>query len=516
MASPQDSAGNASTDTLPDPLLTKIKAFLKGQLDLPALKIKENRVRTVWRLDIPGERPLLVKHYRYIKLFDRIRYRFIKDKAQKEAANIIRLTKAGIPVPRVLAWERMSRNEALFVGEFLDQAVTWSKPPDLAQVQALARAIKALHAEKFLHRDLHLGNVLVLGDTIYLIDFHRGWFLPLLPAAAEIRMLGMVAHSFIKLGQEEWIEPFLTAYRGGADPAFQAKVMAAVRKQAAVRLLSRSKRCTVNSTTFSVTPTDRGKVYKRRPLTDAQLDELCTQPGDRITQSPKGDVVLLENGGQLWCRKTVRYGLFRGALTRLIPPRLWLAWRAGNALMVRLFPVAVPYAYIRRTRFGCLREEVLITEGLAGFQTLPDLLASYWHEGGAPALNGLIKTIMPPLCRWLEQFHETRFWQHDMAPKNIMAMETREGWTFRLIDLDNVKRSGLNRRRILRNLVQLGNMPGVSIRWLDLARFVRDYQRGAYWQAGTVHQLKTELLKEMLKRIVRENRFFSEVETGQQ
>jgi len=480
-----------------------IRAFLEGRLTLPARKLKENRVRTVWRLEVPGRGALLVKHYRYLRLWDRIRYRFLKDKAEREWSNLRRLREAGIPVPAPVTWGIVKRGEAFFAEEFIEAGAPWPERAGERLVRFLARTVRDLHRVRFLHRDLHVGNVLVAGEKIFLLDFHGGYFLPFLPRFLEVRMLGMLVSSLRVRSREESAAAFLEEYGNGGEEGFDRRVFAYADRHRERHLLSRAKRCVVESTSFTVEKRLGFKLFRRRELDRDTLESILKEPGERIANGPRGEIAFLEAGGKRWSRKTVRYSFLRGYLARFAPGRLYQAWRGGNALLVYGVGVAKPYAYLRRIEWGALREEILVTEELVGFESLTVFLQSLEPS----RLSAISKSLAESLADFMTVFHQTRFWQHDLAPKNIMVRSGEDGsWEFRLIDLDRIRRRGLNRRRRFRNLVQLGSVPGVPLRWLDRARFLRRYAAGGYWNRETAKTLTRGILAELEKWIVRESR----------
>ncbi len=486
-----------------DVVVEQMIRFLRGDAEYPAEKIKENRVRTVWKITLPRHGAFLVKHYRYMKRYDRIRYRFVAEKAQKEAENLTELARRGVPVPRVVAWKRLDGRESLFVGEFLENARPWPADPDRALLEKLARAVRRLHDEKFYHRDLHPGNVLLNDESICLIDFHRGYFLPYLPRRWEIKMLGMLMKGFCATNDDERVNCFVNAYAGEDAPALQAKVRQAAGRLIARQLRSRSRRCVVNSTRFAVEKRGAFTVFRRRAFSRDFIMSLLEADGEIAGRNHRGEVALITHEGVDVCRKRVRYSTVRGYAARFFPARLYAAWRAGNGLLVRKVDVAEPLAYVRIIRFGSLREEFLITSQLKGYLPLGRYLAGLYGRGqnaGRAKRNAFLKS----LAVFIAKLHGTGFRQHDLAPKNIFVREDRDSWRYRLIDLDNVKMRGLNRRRILRNLVQLGNTEEVSLPWLDLARFVRIYAGGRFWDADTVKHVKEALCREQFRRIVRD------------
>jgi tRNA A-37 threonylcarbamoyl transferase component Bud32 len=325
-------------------------------------------------------------------------------------------------VPRALAWERFRPQEAFFVGDFIKGAGPWPAEVPEALLVKLARAVRQLHEARYLHRDLHVGNVLVAGVELYLIDFHGGYFVPWLPRMWEARMLGMLVASLWAREQDHLAVPFLREYAGRIDRRLEARVFRHAALHRARHLRSRSKRCVIDSTSFAVERRGRTATYRRRELHADQLEALRAAPGRAVSENRHGAVYLLAAAGRRWCRKTVRYSRLHGYVARLFSGRLYQAWRGGNALAVHGVGVAKPYAYVRRMALGAIREEVLIAEELVGFQSLTGFLQSASPE----QLAALCPSLAVSLARFMTRFHATRFWQHDLAPKNIMVRRAEE------------------------------------------------------------------------------------------
>ncbi len=484
--------------------LTAVEKFLRGELSLPARKIKENRIRTVWELSIPGTGTYLVKHYRYLYAYDRMRYRVFPDKARREIENLKRLRQAGLPVPEPYHYGRLEgRSEAFSVSGYLKGSVPWPAEPTAHLVGRLAGIVRELHRARYLHRDLHLGNVVVLSGKPYLLDFHGGFFLPVMPRLLEDRMLGLLVSSFISRGQEHLVGRFFEDYRiDPAGPRAQRIRRAALRNRNR-HLKSRARRCVVDSTVFAVERRKGLVVYRLRRLRPEEFEKVLSEAGDLVSANERSAISTVNWGVRRLYRKTVRYGFFRGLLARIAGGKLYAAWRGGNAARVYGIGTAPPVAYAAFTRWGSVRKEVLLTEELTGFVPL----TTYLQERTPEELAALAPPLAVGLARFVTAFHKTGFWQHDFAPKNILVRRGKSGqWEFKLVDLDGIRLRGLNERRRLRNLVQLGFVPRVQIRWLDRARFLKAYQGGAYWSREKARILRDGILAEMAKLIIKESR----------
>ncbi len=339
-------------------LAATLRAFVRGELHLPAEKLKENLVRTVWKVETPTHGCVLLKHYRYVRAFDRARYLVLPDKARSECRNLARLGARGVPVPRGYFWERWGCREALFAGEFLDGAAPWPAAPSEALVRKLAAAVRAMRDARFSHGDLHLGNVLVKGDDVYLIDFHGGRFLPFVPRCVQIALLGMLAMSFQGRGQDALIEPFLAAYAGREDPELVRRVRAAAARRHARRRTSRRKRCLIASTRFAVERRGPLRVYRLRAVPWETVEALLGAAScDR-----RGGADVIEHEGRRFLRGSAAYSPAAGVRARLFGGRLLCAWYALHALGLQKVEAATGIACIERRAFGLVREETLIAE----------------------------------------------------------------------------------------------------------------------------------------------------------
>ena len=360
-------------------LAEALRAFVRGELRLPAEKLKENLMRTVWKVATPTHGWVLVKHYRYVRAFDRARYLILPDKARSECRNLARLGARGAPVPRGYLWERWGRREALFAGEYLDGAEPWPAAPSEALVRKLAAAVRALHDARFSHGDLHLGNVLVRDGDVYLIDFHGGCFLPYIPRRVETALLGMLAASLRGRGQDALVAPLLTAYRGREDAALLARVRAAAARQGIRRRASRRRRCLVNSTRYAVEGRGALRVYRARAVPWETVAALLGAPA----RERGGAVEVIEHEGRRYLRASAAYSPAAGLRARLAGGRLLRAWCALHALGLLGVKAGAGVACVQRRAFGLVRGETLIAE--PGAEAFPDTR----ELAGAARIRGL-------------------------------------------------------------------------------------------------------------------------------
>lgn len=167
------------------------------------------------------------------------------------------------------------------------------------------------------------------------------------------------------------------------------------------------------------------------------------------------------------------------------------AWRYAHRLTENDIPTPLAVARLRRVHWDGRREEILVSEGVAG----------------AP-LRSVLDRPMPPverrsLVRAVAQFlallHDQGIYHGDLTARNIMvtldAKEGREGRIF-LIDLDAIRSvGGISARRQIKNLDELGrnfhDLGKVSVQ--DRLRFLVYYTAARRSPAIPLKELSTRV-----------------------
>lgn len=471
-----------------------LEDFVRGRRPLPAVKLKENRVRTVWRVELPPHGPLLVKHYRYVRFYDRVRYAFLREKAQKEAENLARLHALGIAVARSFFWKRMGPAEALFAGEFLADAVSWPDAASAEDARRLGEAVRLLHAARFYHRDLHLGNVLIAHGRLYIIDFHGGFFLPFLPRRCEVRMLAMLCASLEARGQGGLLGCFLDACTGGHGAAMEVRVLRAAARLGARRLVSRSRRCLIRSTAFAVERRGWTRIYRRRTLERDVLETLLEAQG--VPASSAWDAVVTRHataGGAVW-RIRAAGGAWRGAPVLRRWGRLYRAWYGLHALAVRGVPAVHGLAYVGRLVAGPRFEETLLVRAPEDMAPLNDALAACADIPGTEGCRVRL-AFWEDLGAFMTGLHAACARAPDFGPHRILAARDGLRWRFMLQAVEGMRLGRLSAAVRREAFVRLAaGMPG-SVRGLALARLLARYDGGSLWNRPSVRRLRRCVLR---------------------
>ena len=147
--------------------------------------VKDRGYRQIWRFEQDGKAYYL-KFYRRHGFRDRFRRFFRGSPAMAEFTKLQWLQRAQIPAPRAIATlmgYRLGRDQgdavlleaiepAIQLDQHFNQLELHGEPiPNHAKVrQQIIELVKKLAQAGYGHEDLHLGNLLLKGDTLYLLD----------------------------------------------------------------------------------------------------------------------------------------------------------------------------------------------------------------------------------------------------------------------------------------------------------------------------------------------------------
>jgi serine/threonine protein kinase len=80
--------------------------------------------------------------------------------------------------------------------------------------------------------------------------------------------------------------------------------------------------------------------------------------------------------------------------------------------------------------------------------------------------------------QWLSHFHQRGLYHRDMKSCNLLITENGAGWTFHLLDLEDLLLDGkVDEKKLLRNLLQLNTSIPKAISRADRLRFLKGYAR---------------------------------------
>ncbi len=492
--------------------------------------VKHNRVRTVVRA--PGPDGLLyVKRFRTLRLGDRLLSLVRASPARREWTALLHLARAGVPCPAPVLLGEERRGGLLVGSNLATRAVEGAdelvrRLDDLrargdaagreALLERLAPLARSIFQAGVDHPDLHLGNFLVRGEAeLFVLDLHSARVRAgALGARARRARLGKLAHSFglfepdtAAWGHEE-LRWFARAYAAhdpelGPADALARELRARAARLEAARLVSRDRRCLVDSTTFVVERRLGRRAYRRREVTAEAVDALVDAPPLALVHAhPRGrsriEVVAAppELGlGERLVRKRYLFPSVRSRLGGLREPLPMRAWKAARACEVRGVPAPKHLALVLEGALWPTRGTVLM-ELLAGVSMVHHLL-----EAPQPPAPAARRALARDLGRALGRLHASGLKHRDLAVQNLLVRPRSvdddhdgdgdgargAGWDVWVVDLDEVRAGAMSREEKLRALTQLADLPPAATR-TDRARFFR-----AYLEAGGQDVLAREL-----------------------
>jgi tRNA A-37 threonylcarbamoyl transferase component Bud32 len=270
----------------PDEALSDLCRELEAGV-LPAGRevIKENRIRSVWRIpDLAGG--LLLKHYR-LRAGEGLKTRLLGGRAEREYRAMESLCRVGLPSARPVAFADRRESGRLVESWFLSGFVPDSAPLSAVLLERAAdsqacldlaeqavRLVAQMHRHPFLHRDLHAGNLLLdsAGELI-VIDMHSLWHVLRLTNRQRWDTLARLVYSMRETVSLDAAPQLAAAYarERGDDPAAAVRSLSdSLGRFAADYVRGRTDRCMRSSTEFVTERLGGRRVHRRREY-DAEM-----------------------------------------------------------------------------------------------------------------------------------------------------------------------------------------------------------------------------------------------------
>jgi tRNA A-37 threonylcarbamoyl transferase component Bud32 len=408
-----------------------VERWFRGEL--PSEVVKRNDARTVWRAG--SEAPRL-----YVKRFPPSLFR---DRATAEARMLQTLAQAGIPCPRLVATSRDSSGSYVITEEVPDAPVLRELldrggPGSPGLVTSLGRLVRRIQDAGIDHQDLHVGNVLARGGTLYVIDVHRA-SKRRFSDSRRIAGLAFTAMSFLDLRPLSDVARFLRA-AGLSDHRDWERVWMLLRRDLHRYYAGRGERCVKSGLGFGVhegvfhrTEIDVAKIV--RAVSSGPLEPVKVEGTRGFYRSPEGFFVKRMNRSS-----AVRY------------------WRAAHELAVR--------------KLGTPRLFACGSSWVAGeWLDSPDLHIFVRDEFGRlrrQERDALLRKFAREVCR----LHLLGVRHKDLKAGNVLV---RAG-EFLFVDLDSVRfQVQVDERHRILNLAQLNASVTPPLTRTDRLRFLRAY-----------------------------------------
>jgi tRNA A-37 threonylcarbamoyl transferase component Bud32 len=457
--------------------------------------IKESRWRESTIFSLQDGRRVFLKRDKTKGWTESVKYLFLPSRGKKEFLIASNLEGEHLNVPKPFGWmERVQRGwvrESYYLseaigggGSFIDDP---TKSKELYSILELAKTVRKFQNRGLFHRDLHGGNFLWDGDSLFLTDLHDAKIIKPLSLNQRLWNLAHLFHSLRSRWSEEEQIQFLDQYfeeiPEGAkkrEILFQKiyPIMDHLQKR---QWRSRTKRCLKESTEFTIQREKRICYFHRRDfpldrlkrLMEEHQDLVRENPSSLIKNSPEVVVSIWDHEGGRVCLKQFRY------------PHLWdkmkdhfrrskglKSWMAANGIRARGIPSLKPLALVERANWVGLKDSFLLMEALTKDQEMDRYILK-----GFESLNKK-RIFIKTFASWLGRLHKMGLYHRDMKTCNILVSEGGEKWEFHLLDFEDLLMDRqVNRKQLFRNFLQINTSTPKVMTKVDRFRFFREYLR---------------------------------------
>jgi len=422
-----------------------------------------------------------------------VKYLLLPSKGQKEFLIASQLERKKLKVPKPLGWvERIRKGlvrESFYLSKATGTGVSFidevAKAKEPRSIMELAMTVRAFQDAGLFHQDLHGGNFLWEGDSLFLTDLHRAKIVETLSPNQRLWNLAHLFHSLRKMwGEIEQLQ-FLDRYFEGISDEHKKREILFERIYPAMdRLLrrqwrSRTKRCLKESGEFMV-QRERGlRYFHRRDFSPDRLKRMLDEHQDLVREkssclvknSPEVNVSILKDEEERISLKQFCYPHFWGRVKEYFRRSKGLkAWVAANGLRARGIPTLKPFALVERKGWTGLKESFLFMEAPAS-----DLEMDRYVLKGFEGLKKK-RFFVKAFARWLGGLHRMSVYHKDMKTCNIVVSEKGEAWDFHLLDFEDIRLDKkVNRKKLFRNFLQLNTSTPRIMTKVDRFRFFREY-----------------------------------------
>jgi len=241
-------------------------------------------------------------------------------------------------------------------------------------------------------------------------------------------------------------------------------------------------------------------------------DQLFTSPQCEIIKDQKKikvGRVQLEIGGKTRRIYLKRYNVFsrRYRLGSLFfPSAASRSWVGAKILLGAGFHTGRPIAAVEHRSWGVLAKSFYLSEEIPGGKTVD----AYWSEELIP-ISGpegfhRRRIFLKDLAVLFRSLHGRNIYHNDLKDANIIVAsgDTRQDRCFYLLDLEGIRKYRiLNRRRRIKNLVQLNRTMGTLLRASEKLYWLKVYLGKVFFDRRERRRWIKRVLEESARRDLR-------------
>jgi tRNA A-37 threonylcarbamoyl transferase component Bud32 len=457
--------------------------------------VKESTWRRAAIFCLPDGRRVFFKRDKTKGWMEYVKYLFLPSRGRKEFFIASRLENRKLSIPKPLGWmERVRRGlvrESYYLSEAIGTGVSFIDDPAKSKTPhsmiELAMTVRKFQDAGLLHQDLHGGNFLWYGDSLFLTDLHRAKIVKPLSLNQRLWNLSHLFHSLRSMwGEGEQLQFLSQYFEGRFDDSQKREILHQKIHPVMDRLQkrqwrSRTKRCLKESTEFTVQKEKGIRYFHRRDfpldrlkrMMEEHQDLVRERPFSLIKYSPEVNVSILNDEGERICLKQFCYPHFWGRMKERFRRSKGLkSWMAANGMRARGLPSLKPLALVERKNWLGLKESFLFMDALANDREMDRYILKGFEDLNKKRF--FIKTF----ARWLDGLHKMSLYHRDMKTCNILVSERGKTWDFHLLDFEDLlMEEKVSRKKLFRNFLQLNTSTPKVMTKADRFRFFREYLR---------------------------------------
>ena len=164
------------------------------------------------------------------------------------------------------------------------------------------------------------------------------------------------------------------------------------------------------------------------------------------------------------------------------------------------FATAKPIAALESRRCGAVTKSFYLSEEIVGGKTAD----TYWREDltiAQPQRLRQRRRFISGLALTFQALHRQGVYHNDLKDANIIVVPEKDGQLFYLLDLEGTRRySDLNRRRKIKNIVQLNHTLGRFLRRTEKMYFLKIYLDSSFASKPIKRRWVTAVLEQSRRR----------------